>query len=198
MSGPVDAPTVLGRAAWQAAARAHRDRAEALTAGHRRRRSRGERHAVEDFLFEYYSLRPGHLARWHAGLGVALQDAAELAGRRFHCAVDPDGVPAATVDPVAFAAVRGELLRMLAVLLDRTGRVPGSFGCFGWHEWAMVYSGTPDSTPAVAPDGTGAPAGTAACRCGSVAPAPTRWSGPPTSAARTTTRTGSSPRRPSR
>ena len=31
--------------------------------------SRGERHPVDDFLFEYYPNRPSLLRRWHPGLG---------------------------------------------------------------------------------------------------------------------------------
>jgi hypothetical protein len=64
--------TALDPTTWTALAEAHTERADALTAGHRERRARGERHAVEDLLFEYYPARPAHLRRWHPGAGVAL------------------------------------------------------------------------------------------------------------------------------
>ena len=54
---------VLARSEWEPLAEAHRVRAEAATASHLARRRRGEKHPLEDFLFEYYGFRPGHLAR---------------------------------------------------------------------------------------------------------------------------------------
>ena len=36
---------------------------------------------MQDFLFDYYWLSPGKLKTWHPGVGVALEDAGELAGR---------------------------------------------------------------------------------------------------------------------
>ena len=63
---------MLDTARWQARADAHAARADALTAGHRARRSRHEKHAVEDFLFEYYPATPAQLRRWHPGAGVTL------------------------------------------------------------------------------------------------------------------------------
>ena len=50
---------------WLLLAEAHAERADALTAGWRERRTRGEKHAVEDFLFTYYPPRPAQLRRWH-------------------------------------------------------------------------------------------------------------------------------------
>ncbi|MBK5250495.1 MAG: 3-methyladenine DNA glycosylase, partial [Actinomycetales bacterium] len=48
----------LEREEWRALEAAHAERADALTAGHRRRRSRHETHPVEDFLFTYYPTKP--------------------------------------------------------------------------------------------------------------------------------------------
>ncbi|WP_193721628.1 hypothetical protein, partial [Georgenia subflava] len=62
-------------AVWTARAAAHAARADALTAARRRRRSHHEKDAVEDFLFEYYPVRPAQLARWHPGVGVTLEAA---------------------------------------------------------------------------------------------------------------------------
>src|SRR5699024_466613 len=82
---------VLGAPQWLAREDAHRRRARELTRPHRERRERGERHAVEDFLFDYYALRAGRLERWHPGAGVRLapaaaegtaEDAAERLGER--------------------------------------------------------------------------------------------------------------------
>ncbi|RCV47131.1 3-methyladenine DNA glycosylase, partial [Marinitenerispora sediminis] len=54
---------VLEQDEWRALRDAHYRRVDALTEGHLRRRERGVRHPVEDFLFEYYSHRPARLRR---------------------------------------------------------------------------------------------------------------------------------------
>ena len=48
--------TVLSPAQWRHREATHRNSVEQLTAGHRERRSRGERHPVWDFMFSYYPL----------------------------------------------------------------------------------------------------------------------------------------------
>jgi hypothetical protein len=126
--------------AWRALATAHAERADALTAGHRERRSRHERHAIEDFLFEYYPTKPSQLRRWHPGAGVTLRpDAAGPAPQtawRWY-ATDADG--RVTLDLAAFRADRGDTVRFVGGLLAATAERPAATGCFGLHEWAMVY-----------------------------------------------------------
>ncbi|MDT0165605.1 3-methyladenine DNA glycosylase [Actinotalea sp. AC32] len=124
---------------WRPLADAHRERADALTAGHRARRGTGARHAVEDFLHEYYGVRPALLARWHPGAGTTLlpgpEGPAPHAGRRWYR--DDDG--AATLDVAAFLADRGDTVRYVHGLLVATASRPAHLGCLGLHEWAMVY-----------------------------------------------------------
>ncbi|MEL7974281.1 3-methyladenine DNA glycosylase [Isoptericola sp. F-RaC21] len=125
---------------WEPRATAHAARADALTAVWRDARDRGSTHAIEDFLFTYYPTRVGHLRRWHPGPGVVLADAAEHAGWRWYRAVDvPDGGTGATLDVEAFVADRGDTVRYVRALVSATAGRPGTFGCFGLHEWAMVY-----------------------------------------------------------
>lgn len=137
------APTtvrVLTRDEWEPLAAAHAERADAATAGHRSRAGRGERHAIDDFLYDYYSLRPGHLRRWHPGLGVALEDAPDHTGWKWYGRTDSrTDAGAATVDIDAFWAARGGAVRFVRDLLQRTAERPAQLGCFGLHEWAMVY-----------------------------------------------------------
>lgn len=126
---------VLPRAEWARQAESHAERADALTAAHRARASRGEKHPVEDFLFTYYSYKPAILRRWHPGPGVVLDDADERAAWRWYRAV-PGGVD---VDAAAFREQRGSLYRGIVNLLRATAARPPQFGCFGLHEWAMTY-----------------------------------------------------------
>ncbi|WP_062204729.1 hypothetical protein [Demequina salsinemoris] len=126
---------VLTRAEWEPLAAAHAARADALTAGRRQRASRGQRHAIEDFLYEYYPAKPAQLRRWHPGPGIVLEDAPEHAGWRFY----RDDAGSTSVDVDSFLRDRGTTVGWIEGLLTRTASRTASFGCFGLHEWAMVY-----------------------------------------------------------
>ena len=49
------------------------------------------------------------------------------------------GTTAATVDLASFLAERREALQFAGIILRGTALRPAQFGCFGLHEWAMVY-----------------------------------------------------------
>ncbi len=130
---------VLDAADWRDRERAHADRADALTAAHRERRARGERHPIEDFLFTYYSYSPSLLGRWHPGAGVELADAAgtpRADWRWYAPGRSPRGL---LVDDAAMRAEKRPMLRAVQRMLRLTAARPAQFGCFGLHEWAMVY-----------------------------------------------------------
>ncbi|WP_149085534.1 MULTISPECIES: 3-methyladenine DNA glycosylase [Microbacterium] len=137
---------ILTRDDWLQREQVHRDRADALTAAHRDRVARGEKHPVWDFLFTYYGYKPGQLRRWHPGAGVELRDAPERVGWRWYRSGDTRD--AARPDPERFAAEKPELARLVELMLRRTGSRPGQFGCFGLHEWAMVYRAQEHRHPA--------------------------------------------------
>ncbi|HEX9229043.1 MAG TPA: 3-methyladenine DNA glycosylase [Arthrobacter sp.] len=114
------------------------------------RRSAGKKHPVEDFLFTYYTQKPGQLTRWHPGAGVVLSGAAaaERAGWKHYRMPDdgelaavglPAGTTAVTVDVGTFVRDRREALQFAGIILAGTAARPAQFGCFGLHEWAMVY-----------------------------------------------------------
>ncbi|WP_133824728.1 3-methyladenine DNA glycosylase [Actinomycetospora succinea] len=126
---------VLASEVWRARDAAHAERADALTAGHRERKARGEAHPVEDFLYTYYPTRPSRLRRWHPGAGVILEDAEERAGWR-HYVADRGGT---RVDHETLRNERGATVTFVAALLRATAERPAQLGCFGLHEWAMVY-----------------------------------------------------------
>ena len=123
---------------WNALAQAHAARADALTADHRVRRAAGRRHAVEDFLYDYYGTRPAGLRRWHPGAGVRLEG--PCPPRRWYRA-DADGW--VSLDTEAFLADRRETVTFVHALLVATAARPAFVGCFGLHEWAMVYGDAP-------------------------------------------------------
>ncbi|MGF3055108.1 3-methyladenine DNA glycosylase [Microbacterium sp. YY-01] len=129
--------TVLDRDEWQTRAHAHRVRVDELTAAHRERAVRGEKHPVWDFLFTYYSYKPSLLRRWHPGAGVVLLDAPERAEWRWYAAgPNPDSV---VPDAAAFTADMPRLASLVDHMLRRVPQQAARFDCFGLHEWAMVY-----------------------------------------------------------
>jgi len=129
------APRVLTRDTWEPRAIAHAERADRATAGHRERAPRHEKHPVEDFLYEYYETRPMRLRRWHPGVGVALVDAPDHASSRYYATRDG----ATSVDAAAFWEARSRTVDYAEALLRATASRPSRLGCFGLHEWAMVY-----------------------------------------------------------
>jgi hypothetical protein len=141
---PVLAPSVLAAEEWRALTAAHEARIDRWTAPHRERRRRGQAHPVLDFLFTYYSETPGRLRRWHPGPGVGLAGPAPHGAWRWYV-TDGDGV--ARLDNAAFLADRGDTVRFVRRLLAATASRPAFSGCFGLHEWAMVYRDTETRHP---------------------------------------------------
>jgi hypothetical protein len=125
---------------WRARRAEHEARVDAWVQPHLARRKAGVPHPVEDFLFTYYGQRPAALRRWHPGFGVRLEDGASYAGLKGYAVVSTgptDGrVASVTTEHLASQLV---LLTTLRRLLAATASRPAQLGCFGMHEWAMVY-----------------------------------------------------------
>jgi hypothetical protein len=125
---------VLGPAEWRARRAAHEARADRLVEARRVRAQKGERDPVEDFLFTYYPFRFAAVRRWTPGAGVALEGADELvADRRF--LRGSDGFVRVALPDAAQAGRLDFSLRLCRAVATR----PAFHGCFGLHEWAMVY-----------------------------------------------------------
>lgn len=131
---------VLPDCEWRARAAAHEHRVRRWTDPHQARTSRGERHPVCDFLFTYYSHRPGWLRRWHPGPGII------LSGESARTWLDRPDYQACAEGVVLgpLPESRRTFVRWLRELLAASASRPGAFGCFGLHEWAMLYRQTPD------------------------------------------------------
>lgn len=125
----------LPLADWQARRAAHQRRVDRLTAPRRARAAAGKADPVEDFLFTYYPFRLAALRRWSPGWGVELEGEApppgepgwETAGGRLRVSSDQR-------DETALRLAR--FIRDLSVAVAAR---PAHHGCFGLHEWAMVY-----------------------------------------------------------
>lgn len=130
-------PPVLAERAWQARAAAHEARTAPWVEPHLARGKAGAKHPVYDFLFHYYPYRAAHLQRWHPGPDVVLAGAAARAFLRWPEYRETAGGVA--VDPAGLPEKRREFLRWLRDFFRLTAERPPQFGCFGLHEWAMVY-----------------------------------------------------------
>ena len=129
---------VLDAPSWRARRSAHEERVDVWVGPHLERRRTREAHPVEDFLFTYYSQRPAALRRWHPGFGTVLEDAEEYVGLKGYVELPTGSTTGVTVSREHVAA-QTPLLRALHTLLTATASRPPQLGCFGMHEWAMVY-----------------------------------------------------------
>ena len=134
--------THLAEPVWRARQQAHEARVRAWTDPHVERAGRGEKHPVYDFLFSYYAFRPAWLRQWHPGPDVILggEGAREFL-RKSDYRETPDGV---RIDPATIPDKRRASIAWMRDLLAAMTLRPPAFGCFGLHEWAMVYRQTPD------------------------------------------------------
>lgn len=147
---PVEQFRVLAADEWKAREEAHRRRVDRYAGPYLERRSAGKKHPVEDFLFTYYTHKPGQLRRWHPGEGAVLTGSAageRRAWKHYRLLDDgelaslglPAGSTAAAFDRGAFLTDRREALAFADIILRGTAARPAQFGCFGLHEWAMMY-----------------------------------------------------------
>ena len=127
---------VLDECDWRSREAAYLERLSPWVEAHRRRRAGAVAHPVIDFLFTYYSFRPGQLLRWSPGFGVALEDPhAEWDRRKYFVReASKAGLDIGLMSDRERAAVG-----WIGDLLAATASRPARFGCFGLHEWAMVY-----------------------------------------------------------
>ena len=138
---PEQAPRVLPEEEWREREARHHARVDALVSAHLERRAAGVKHPVEDFLFTYYSHKPAQLRRWHPGAGVALAGMDPEGVRWYRASGDASapGTVAAELDVPAFLERKGATVAFVLRLLRAVQGRPAHLGCFGLHEWAMVY-----------------------------------------------------------
>jgi hypothetical protein len=137
----LSAPVVLDQATWTARESAYQRRVDVWVVPHQRRRRNGLTHPVWDFLFTYYSETPNRLRRWHPGVGALLTG--EAARTRSSWPFYTEAAAGVTVDVDAFLVKRRTAVGWVHGLLSATAARPAQFGCFGLHEWAMLYRPDP-------------------------------------------------------
>ncbi|MDZ7721205.1 MAG: 3-methyladenine DNA glycosylase [Balneolaceae bacterium] len=129
--------SVLQEEDWVAQMNDHEESLSEVLDPYLEKRSRQEKDPVLDFLFEYYAFRPSHLMRWSPGIGTTLQysDKSNLPEiSELSCS---NGL--ARLDPTFFPQKRVRSAKWTLELLEKSAERKPMFGCFGMHEWAMVY-----------------------------------------------------------
>lgn len=100
------------------------------------RRSHQIKQPVEDFLFEYYSFSANKLMTYNPGFRRHMPVGWEPSDKlyRFH-----ESNNHWYLDAADFPEKRIRMLRWTITLFESIENRPQALGCFGLHEWAMVY-----------------------------------------------------------
>lgn len=117
--------------------KSHKAALSALLDPYLEKRSRQQKDPVLDFLFEYYAFRPSHLMRWSPGIDAVLEFESE--GQLPELSELLIEENSARLDPTLFPIKRKRSIEWTLQLLKQSRIKKPLFGCFGMHEWAMVY-----------------------------------------------------------
>ena len=127
---------MLPAAVWKALRDQHFETVDPWIQPRLDRRSRNEKHPVDDFLFDYYPISAKKLRSWNPAFGISLEanesDLEEFNAKNyfFH-----DGCISLRPD---WLDNNKEKINHIYLLLRGTESRPVRNGCFGLHEWAMV------------------------------------------------------------
>ena len=106
-----------------------------------KRREHGLKHPVHDFLFTYYSLSPSKLRQWVPSFDKCLEMTLEAREERpwlnDYWFSFEDGYLISNKEKVQenHLSLAQFIMKLSNNILNR----PPRFGCYGLHEWAMVY-----------------------------------------------------------
>ncbi len=123
---------------WRDRAARHESRVEPWVALRQERKRTGATHPVDDFLFDYYPYSIAKLRAWHPGYGVELLGSPKQLHRFLSSGHYRRTDHGATVD-ASLLPKHLPRLRLVGKLLHNTFEHNEPTGCFGMHEWAMVY-----------------------------------------------------------
>ncbi|MEE2808781.1 MAG: 3-methyladenine DNA glycosylase [Verrucomicrobiota bacterium] len=127
---------ILNSADWRSKAKSHSDKVLPWIEEFRFRRSRGQAHPVADFLFTYYSFRPGQLIRWSPGIGFSLEGADSKVQSGNYWERDQD---LSSLNLSLIGSKQKRTAFWICELMRSIASRSGIYKCYGLHEWAMVY-----------------------------------------------------------
>lgn len=139
---PVATQKTLPTAQWQSLAEEHKRKAQEWTVPYRQRRASDQLHPIHDFLFIYYRNAPSQLEKWHPAYGTILE--IEGSADQFNAKYYSIDQTIAYLDVRKINPATEHRLEMALKLSQSVQARPPQFGCYGLHEWAMVYRGNTD------------------------------------------------------
>ena len=130
---------ILSLTDWTQRAKAHKELVSPPAEAFLHRRGLGQKHPVYDFLFTYYSFTPSKLMHWVPSFeeGLTIEQNGELP-RISNYWYEIHG----NILRLNPGRMHGQALAILAFIEELCNAVllrTPRFGCFGLHEWAMVY-----------------------------------------------------------
>lgn len=132
---------------WTARAQKHASLIEPFTSAFIKRRDVGHKHPVHDFLFVYYSCSPLKLKQWVPSFEEHLI-VSEQTLQNYPWLNEPWFTMAENVLSLNKTRINKHMLsqaNFIAELCDNILQRQPRFGCFGLHEWAMVYKSSPEA-----------------------------------------------------
>lgn len=123
---------------WRERVARHESRVEPWIAPRLERKQAGTTHPVDDFLFDYYPYSIRKLRTWHPGFGVELLGSQTQLQQFLSSGNYRRTNDGATVD-ASLLTKHLPRLRLVDQVLKNTSEHDAPTGCFGMHEWAMVY-----------------------------------------------------------
>jgi hypothetical protein len=130
---------LLSREEWLERAKAHQALVGPMADAFLHRRGLGHKHPVHDFLFTYYTFSPTKLKQWVPSFeeGLIVESKEDLP-----CFSDywyELHNHTLRLNPKRLQGQARALVSFIEELCDAILTRPPRFGCFGLHEWAMVY-----------------------------------------------------------
>lgn len=131
---------------WTAKVTRHLELVGSYAEAYVKRRSLRHKHPVHDFLFTYYSFSPLKLKQWVPSIEESLESFPDIVTsypwmtelwfkrKNDYLHLDRTRLNAHTLQLASF----------IANLCEQILQRPPRFGCFGLHEWAMVYKSSLD------------------------------------------------------
>ena len=98
-------------------------------------KSHQHKHPVLDFLFEYYSFSANKLLTFNLGFGKEMPKEWTSSDYRYKLNSQNQW----SLNPEDFPKKRLRMVQWTLALLEAIDARPKAFGCYGLHEWAMVY-----------------------------------------------------------
>jgi len=120
---------------WTERAKKHAICVSPYTDAFLKRRDVRKTHPVHDFLFTYYRLSPQKLKEWVPCFFETLEFTEGFPWLNDYWFKVEDNILSHKPLPANFREIAKFILELCQNILERTPK----FGCFGLHEWAMVY-----------------------------------------------------------